>query len=272
MITRIVALFVCLLLLPVSQTVANARAVDVELVLAVDVSGSMDFNELRIQRRGYVEAFRSPEVHRVIEEGLIGAVAVTYVEWARNDLKKVIVPWTLLQSGADALQFADRLEAAEIGNMRNTSISGAIAFGARQLQENAFEGARRVIDISGDGPNNQGDVVTDARDAAVAAGIVINGLPLVTDPWRERFIFRGEGTLAGYYAACVIGGPGSFVIAVDDWSGFPDAVRRKLVLELAGRVPAPSDIVPAQFLDNPLANVDCEIGERRRRERERWGP
>ncbi|MEO1703282.1 MAG: DUF1194 domain-containing protein [Pseudomonadota bacterium] len=265
---RLIVLSLCLFVLPFCAH-AQTRAVDVELVIAVDVSGSMDYGELQIQRRGYVEAFRSPEVHEAISKGLLGAVAVMYVEWARNDLKRVIVPWTLLETPADALSFAGRLEAAELGNMRNTSITGAINYGVEQLDTNSFDGSRRVLDISGDGPNNQGGLVTLARDEAVARGVIINGLPLVTEPWREQLIFGESGDLDRYFRACVIGGPGSFVIAVKNWEEFPDAVRRKLVLELAGPMPLESWVQRAQFLELPSVNMDCLIGEKRRRERER---
>ena len=251
---------------------ASAEQVDVELVIAVDVSGSMDFGELRTQRRGYVEAFRSSEVHSAISSGLLGAVAVMYVEWARDDLKRVIVPWTRLQTPADAIAFSDRLEAAGLANMRNTSITGAIGYGVEQLESNIFEGARMVIDISGDGPNNQGGLVPSARDAAVARGVVINGLPLVTEPWRERLIFGDTGDLEAYFRACVIGGPGSYVIAVKQWEEFASAVRRKLVLELATSDPPRPPFTNAQFLEIPAPDIDCLIGEKRRRERERGGP
>ncbi|MEO0542505.1 MAG: DUF1194 domain-containing protein [Pseudomonadota bacterium] len=265
---RTLILTICLCLFS-SFARAEEAIVDVELVIAVDVSGSMDFGELRIQRRGYVEAFRSPDVHDAIADGLLGSVAVMYVEWARSDLKRVIVPWMRLETPQDAREFADRLEAAGLGNMRNTSISGAIEYGVTQIEGNAFVGSRRVIDVSGDGPNNQGGLVTLARDKAVARGVVINGLPLVTEPWRERLIFGDDGDLATYFRACVIGGPGSFVIPVTRWEEFGAAVRRKLVLELAGRVPSEPLVKRIQFLDIPTADVDCEIGEKRRRERER---
>ncbi|MEO1747100.1 MAG: DUF1194 domain-containing protein [Pseudomonadota bacterium] len=251
---------------------ASAEQVDVELVIAVDVSGSMDFGELRTQRRGYVEAFRSSEVHSAISSGLIGAVAVMYVEWARDDLKRVIVPWTRLERPADAVAFSDRLDAAGLGNMRNTSITGAIGYGVEQLENNAFNGVRLVIDISGDGPNNQGGLVTRARDRAVSRGVIINGLPLVTEPWRERLIFGDSGDLAAYFHACVIGGPGSFVIAVKQWEEFASAVRRKLVLELAAVDALLPPLINAQFLQVPVPDIDCLIGEKRRRERERGGP
>ncbi len=244
---------------------AQAEEVDVELVLAVDVSGSMRNAELRLQRRGYVEALRSPQVHEAIARGDLGKVAITYLEWARDDLQKVIVPWTLIDGAASANAFADRLEAAGIENMRNTSISGAIETAMRMLDDNPHDGLRQVIDISGDGPNNQGGTVTDARDLAVASGITINGLPILAQAWTSGF---GYG-LDDYYRACVIGGPGAFVLPVTEWDEFAEAVRRKLVLELAGLKPDGGDtalpVVRAQFLDVVPDNVDCRIGEKQRR-------
>ena len=239
---------------------ARAVEVDVELVLAVDVSGSMRRAELQLQRRGYVEALRSPQVHAAIARGNLGRVAITYLEWARNDLQDVIVPWTLIDSPDAANAFADRLEAAGIANMRNTSITGAIETSLRMLDSNAYAGARRVIDISGDGPNNQGGLVTVARDAAIDEGVTINGLPILAQAWSSG---SGYG-LDDYYRACVIGGPGAFVLPVTEWDEFAEAVRRKLVMELAGIATPSLPVVPAQFLDIVPQDVDCQIGEKQR--------
>ncbi|WP_306117799.1 MULTISPECIES: DUF1194 domain-containing protein [unclassified Roseitalea] len=239
---------------------AQPEQVDVELVLAVDVSGSMRFNELQIQRRGYAEAFRSPLVHEAIAGGLIGKVAVTYVEWARSDLQRVIVPWTIIDGADSANAFAERLSAAPISNMRNTSISGAIRYGIGAIEGNDYDGLRRVIDISGDGPNNQGGRVDVARDEALDAGIVINGLPIMVEPWMGGLGFDISG-LDVYYQACVIGGPGSFMLPVRDWPEFPEAVRRKIVLELAGPTPT-ARIMKAQAGGGRA--IDCTIGERLR--------
>jgi hypothetical protein len=242
---------------------ANAQEpVDVELILAVDVSGSMQYAELREQRDGYVAAFRSREVIRAIGQGAYGRVAVMYVEWARADLKKVIVPWTIIDSAEISNGFSDRLAAAEIGNMRNTSITGAIQYGAAAFEANGYVGDRRVIDISGDGPNNQGGLVTIARDEATSSGITINGLPLMVQPWLAGLAFGASG-LDDYYRDCVIGGPGAFMIPVASWEEFPEAVRRKLVLELSGVMPGRPTILRAQFTDE--AKSDCGIGEKLRR-------
>ncbi|MEO0542506.1 MAG: DUF1194 domain-containing protein [Pseudomonadota bacterium] len=239
--------------------------VDVELVLAVDVSGSMSKRELRIQREGYTAAFRSNQVIDAIEAGLIGAIAVTYVEWAGKDLQRHVIPWMKIENAADAHAFADKLERAPRGNMNYTSISGAIHVAMSSLDNNRYDGMRKVIDVSGDGLNNQGGLASFARDEAVAKGIVINGLPLMTDPFNFRFGGQ-EVSLDDYYQSCVIGGPGSFLIPVTSWNGFADAVRRKIIMEVAFITP-PRDnrrlpVVRAQFLDFGPPPVDCGIGEK----------
>ncbi|MEO1703281.1 MAG: DUF1194 domain-containing protein [Pseudomonadota bacterium] len=239
--------------------------VDVELVLAVDVSGSMSSRELRIQRQGYTEAFRSKQVIDAIEAGLIGAIAVTYVEWAGKDLQRHVIPWTKIENAEDANAFADQLVAAPRGNMNYTSISSAIRTAVVSMDNNRFDGMRQVIDVSGDGLNNQGGLASFARDEAVAKGIIINGLPLMTDPFNFRFAGQ-EVSLDAYYQSCVIGGPGSFLIPVTSWNGFADAVRRKIIMEVASITP-PRDnsalpVVRAQFLDISPPFVDCGIGEK----------
>ena len=246
--------------------------VDVELVLAVDVSWSMDSGEQRIQRDGYIAAFRSPEVQRAILEGGYGKVAVTYVEWAGAFSQAVVVPWMMIDSKATADSFAYRLSNDEPARERRTSIAAAIDFAAGLFDGNGYAGVRKVIDVSGDGPNNQGRAVTSARDAAAARGIVINGLPLMTTGDANGYLSWGSiPNLDRYYADCVIGGPGAFMIPVNDWVQFPQAVRRKLVLELAGGWPAPAPppklVVPVE--DTPQA--DCLAGERQWDQRQqRW--
>lgn len=246
--------------------------VDVELVLAVDVSWSMDSGEQRLQRDGYIAAFRSPEVQRAILEGAHGKVAVTYVEWAGAFSQVVVVPWLLIDSRETADGFAYRLSNEEPARERRTSIAAAIDFAAGLFDGNGFSGMRRVIDVSGDGPNNQGRLVTAARDAAVAHGITINGLPLMTTGDANGYLSWGTiADLDRYYADCVIGGPGAFMIPVTDWAQFPQAVRRKLVMELAGGwpppAPRPRPVVPVQR----KAPADCLAGERQWDQRQqRW--
>lgn len=228
--------------------------VDVELLLAVDVSRSMTPAELEIQRRGYAAALGSDPVYAAIAQGLIGRVALAYVEWAGAASQTVIVPWTLIETRADAQAVAERLSARFTTGMRRTSISGLLTYGAEAFDLNEFNGLRKVIDVSGDGPNNMGAPVTAARDAALARGITINGLPLMT---RDALSARwGIPDLDIYYARCVIGGPGAFVIPVTSWDQFAAAVRRKLVLEIAGRAAAPAATLAR------VASYDCQIGEK----------
>lgn len=240
---------------------AEDVTVDVELVIAVDVSLSMAPRELEIQRRGYAEALVSPDVVAAIASGPHGQVAVTYVEWAGVSSQRVVVDWTLLRGRADAEAMAARL-AADFGTgLRRTSISAALDFAARSFEGNGFAGLRRVIDVSGDGPNNDGRAVTAARDDAVARGIVINGLPLMT---REGMGSQWHlDDLDRYYRDCVIGGPGAFVIPVLEWRDFADAVRAKLVLDLVG-LPAPARMADRHAAPIPAdaPAYDCFIGER----------
>lgn len=206
--------------------------VDVELVLAVDASRSMEPFEQKIQREGYIAAFRRKDVIDAIREGVHGRVAITYVEWAGSTVQRTIVPWTLVDDAASAEQFAAALDKPIPSTQSRTSISGAIDFSSSLFDDNGFKGMRKVIDVSGDGANNNGRPVADARDQALAKGITVNGLPLMTrgdfySDWAVK-------DLDVYYSNCVIGGPGAFMIPVNSWDQFPEAVRRKLVLELAG--------------------------------------
>jgi len=263
----LLALFWLLSALPGPPVMAASAAeveVDVELMLAVDVSRSMTRRELEIQRRGYAEALLSREVLDAIRYGPRGQVAVTYVEWAGSLSQRIIVGWTLLRDRADAEAFAARLAAHFDSNLRRTSISGAIDYASGLFDGNGFAGLTQVIDISGDGPNNQGRPVTAARRDALVRGISINGLPLMTregmgSQWHIEDLDR-------YYRDCVIGGPGAFVIPVLEWQHFPTAVKRKLVLELVRRPPAaappaapdPAPVIPAAA----EAPYDCLIGEK----------
>ena len=252
---------------------AEGQKVDVELVLAVDVSWSMDRGEQEIQRAGYAAAFRSPEVQKAIMQGGFGRVAVSYVEWAGTFSQTVVVPWTLIDSKSSADAFAYKLATMEPDRERRTSIAAAIDTIAPTFDRNGYDGLRRVIDISGDGPNNQGRMVTEARDAAIARGITINGLPLMTSGAEGGFGSWGSiPHLDVYYSNCVIGGPGAFMIPVNDWEQFPEAVRRKLVLELADGFQREGGPEPAtvQRTDGAAA-ADCLIGERMWQDRQqRW--
>lgn len=257
---RLLALIAMLILAPVAQ--ADEVEVDLELVLMVDVSRSMTPRELEIQRRGYAAALRSDEVHAAVRSGLLQRIALSYVEWSGT--QEIIVDWRLVETREDLEAFAGTLTAEFDPALRRTSISEALVFGALHMRSNGYAGLRRVIDISGDGPNNQGRPVAVARDRVLAEGITVNGLPLMT---REGMGMQWHlDRLDLYYQACVTGGPGAFVIPVLDWEGFADAVLRKLVLEIAGAQTIPR-IVPAQMARRDPR--DCMVGEKMLEERRR---
>lgn len=241
-------------------TSAHARdmEVDAELVLAVDVSRSMTPHELEIQRRGYATALASDEVISAITSGLLGRVAVIYVEWAGYYSHRVIVDWRVISSQSEAKAFANELTAQFDSSLRRTSISGALDYASNLFETNAFISNRQIIDISGDGPNNQGRAVLEARAEALEKGIVINGLPLMTKEGMGSLFHLDN--LDDYYRNCVIGGPGSFVLPVTDWQQFPAAVRHKIVLELA-TAPSPP-IIRAAFTRVADNNADCLVGEK----------
>lgn len=245
---------------------AGAREpVDVALVLAVDVSRSMSFRELEIQREGYAAALSHPDVVRAIGQGAYGRIAVTMFEWAGDTFLRQVFDWTLVETGDDAEQVAAMVRAAKPVPQRRTSISGAIQHALKRIEASPFDGFRRVVDISGDGPNNQGAPVLEARAAALAQQIVINGLPLMTSEGPGSGFNIEE--LDRYYADCVIGGPGSFLVPVSNWEQFPEAIRRKLVQEIGGLPPWPSTPVPVQASparpgQTLSAPADCLIGEK----------
>jgi Protein of unknown function (DUF1194) len=239
---------------------ASDVPVDLQLVLAVDVSPSMDVDEQRIQRAGYVAAFRDPTVIQAITSGPLSRVAVAYLEWARPGFSVVAVPWSLIANTADADAFAARLAAAPRVSEIGTSISTGLLIASGLFASSGFTSPRREIDVSGDGPNNAGFPVNQTRDMLVRNGFVINGLPIMIK------LVPADGDipdLDAYYQDCVIGGPGSFVIRVQDASQFEEAIRRKLVQEISGLTPA---VIPAAFVTTePLTvrqPVDCQIGEK----------
>ncbi len=240
--------------------VLGEEAVDVELVLAVDVSLSMQSFELEIQRRGYAEAIVHPVVLDAIAKGAYRKIALTYVEWAGTASQRTIVPWTLVDGPAAAQAVSQKLSSEMVMGMRRTSIAGAIDFAATLFDDNGFRGLKRVIDISGDGPNNQGRPVTEARDDAVAQGIVINGLPLMTHD-RSPFGAFDIDDLDQFYTHCVIGGLGSFMVPVNDWDQFAEAIRRKLIVELAAAPYEPAGPMPVVTVAAG-APYDCLIGEK----------
>jgi len=211
---------------------ANPEPVDVLLVLAVDVSRSIDEDEARLQREGFRTAMSDPRVVAAIRSGTLGAIAVCYLEWASADYQRIVIPWTRIDSQEAANAWAEALARAPRVSMNWTSISGAIEASMRAIADAPFEGTRKVIDISGDGVNNSGAPVTLLRDLAVDAGITINGLPILND--RSPFGRPHNMTLDQYFTEFVIGGPGAFMIPADDFGAFQSAVLRKLIREISG--------------------------------------
>jgi len=240
---------------------AAAELVDLELVLAVDISGSIDDEEARLQRAGYVQALSDPQVVRVIKAGKLGRIAVTYVEWAGTHYQATIVDWAVIDGPETAAAFAQKLAAAPIHTQVWTSISGSIEYGMAKLKENPNRGRRRVIDVSGDGPNNDGDMMPGWRDRAVAAGIIINGLPIINDR-PSPYGLEPMPNLDLYYEDCVIGGVGAFLLVANSFQDFGRAIRRKLILEIAGLQPDPDPaarVVLAAARERP----PCDAGENR---------
>lgn len=230
-ITRRRALGAALPLVAAPCLLRAAEPVDLQLVLAVDVSRSIDDDEARLQRQGYIEALTSARVLAGIRGGQVGAIALAYVEWASWDYQRLVIPWTRLAGAADARAFTDAIAAAPRVSMNRTSISGAITFALAALDACPFESTRQVIDISGDGVNNSGPPAEALRDRAVEGGVTINGLPIVND--RPTFGRLPPMPIDQYYRDSVIGGPGAFLVVAEDFASFGQAVLRKLVREIA---------------------------------------
>ena len=241
----------------------DPAAVDVELILAVDVSYSMDMDELAIQREGYAQAIVSKEFLQALKSLPNGKIAITYFEWAASSDQKIIVPWRLIDGPESADAVADEIMKTPIRRASRTSISGALYFAMPLFDEDPYRGLRRVIDISGDGPNNNGLPIIGARDEALSKGIVINGLPIMVK--EPSYSTMDIDNLDWYYEDCVIGGPGSFVVAIKDREKFKEAIRAKLLLEVAGRTPE-RRIVPVAAKE---PRVSCLIGEKIWQDR--WG-
>jgi hypothetical protein len=249
---------------PPSQRLAQAPAprvpampteVDVALVLAVDISFSMDMEELALQRAGYVEALRSPEVHKAIANGATGRIAISFFEWAGVNIQHHLLPWTVIDSPESALAAAAEIEKQPTRRGQRTSISGAIDFSVRQLDEAPFRALRKVMDISGDGPNNSGRVVTVARDEALRKGISINGLPIAI----RKPGYLDISQLDIYYEDCVIGGQGAFVIPITEKAQFIQTIRTKLIMEISDAPSEPARLImPAQVR---VPRVSCTVGE-----------
>jgi hypothetical protein len=240
---------------------APAEEVDVALVLAVDVSFSMDLDELALQRNGYIEAFRSKPLHDAIAKGAIGKIAVTYFEWAGGHFQHIVKPWTIIDTPASAIAFAEELGEAQTRRGRRTSISAAIDLGVQLIEQANVVPLRKVIDISGDGANNDGRPVTVARDEAAAKGISINGLPVML----KQASYFDLDNLDLYYKDCVVTGPGAFVIPIRERHQFVDATRTKLIREIA-EIPRESEAL-VQKAQSTGSNATCLAGERQWRDR-----
>jgi hypothetical protein len=221
-----------------ASAAAEPVAVDAAIVLAADVSRSIDEEEFALQRRGYADAIQSQQLVDAISTGPRGAIALAYVEWAGDGEEKLVVDWAVIRNQSDAQAFVAAMTASPRSYLGRTAIGTAIDFCFALFAETAFETDRRVIDVSGDGTNNQGRPVTEARDAVVATGVVINGLAIFN---KKEAAMGGylalhtnpPGGLAKYYRDNVIGGSGAFVEQIDDFRTFGDAMMRKLVTEVA---------------------------------------
>ena len=241
----------------------DAFAVDVELVIAVDVSYSMDPDEQKLQREGYIRALTSHEFLNALREGAQGKIAVTYFEWAGQYDQKIVMPWRLIDGPEAADAVAAEIANAPYRRASRTSISGGLIFASKLFESSGYRGTRRVIDVSGDGTNNAGELIVPTRDNVLAQGITINGLPIMLK--RPNPGSLDIENLDFYYEDCVIGGPGAFVVPIHNTDQFIDATRTKLILEIAGRQLGPR-VMPASA-DKP--RISCTIGERMWQER--WG-
>jgi hypothetical protein len=280
--TRLVESLAVLATFAIGATASLAQGgtkteVDLNLVLAVDVSWSMDPEEQRLQRDGYVGAFRDPQVIKAIRSGPQQRIAVTYFEWAGPDIHFMVIPWMIVDGPAAAHRLADELSKREISRHRMTSISSALQYADRQLSASPFRAQRSVIDVSGDGPNNSGlSPVTLVRDELLAKGVIINGLPITLKAGQYSGFGWGQdiGDLDAYYGNCVIGGPGSFMIPIKQLDEFTTATRQKLLLEISGldqpRIRRVQDTGPgpaARAGKGASPQYDCLVGERNWRRR-----
>jgi hypothetical protein len=246
-----------------SDSSPNAMPVDTELVLAVDVSYSMDPEEQQLQREGYIAAITSRDFMQALRGGIHAKVAVTYFEWAGPFDQRIVVPWRLIDGPESAGGFASEIARAPYRRASRTSIASALQFAKPLFDASGYNGVRKVIDVSGDGANNSGPLIVPVRDDLVAAGLTINGLPIMLK--RPNTFTMDIENLDVYYEDCVIGGPGAFIIPIHERDQFKEAIRTKLVLEVAGRLPE-RRVVPAQAR---TPRISCTIGEQLWRDR--WG-
>jgi hypothetical protein len=235
---RTIRHIIVVLVLTLSGWNAHVQAkesVDLLLVLASDVSRSVDADKFKLQREGYAAAFSDANVINAITSGLHGQIAVSFVEWSGAESQRLLIRWTLIRDLDSAKRFGDQLLEIPRSFANSTSISGGIDFALAQFADAPFDAERRTIDVSGDGNNNNGRDVRLARDEAVAAGVTVNGLAILTD---QRFSLSSEhtnppGGLEKYYRDNVIGGPGAFVLVAKDFSSFGNLLIKKLIAEIA---------------------------------------
>jgi len=218
---------------------ARAQNTDLLLVLAADVSRSIDEGEFELQRKGYAAALSDPRVLAAIRGGSNGAIAVCFVEWSGAGEQMVVADWTVIRDDEDAGGLTATILAAPRSFIGRTSISGAIDFAMERFAAATARSSRRIIDISGDGTNNSGRPVTEARDQALAEGVTINGLAIINDKPNPGYAFHTQppGGLPEWYRQNVIGGPGAFLRVVEDFRSFADAMTNKLVSEIAALAP-----------------------------------
>jgi hypothetical protein len=216
-----------------------AEPVDLLLVLAADVSRSVDNGKFQLQREGYAAAISDPHVLDAIRSGRVGRIGLTYIEWSGAGSQRIVIDWTAIGDAESAKGFGDRLLEAPRSFADRTSISGAIEFAMSQLQQAPYESTRRTIDVSGDGTNNSGRDVTTARDEALAQGVTINGLVILSETplaWNPDHT-NPPGGLDAYYRNNVIGGPGAFVLAAQNFNSFGEAIVKKMIAEVAQAEP-----------------------------------
>jgi len=239
--------------------------VDIALVIATDVSYSIDENEAHFQRQGAVAAFRNPDVIKAIKSGPRGRIAVAYIDFATAGANKVIADWHVVRDESTASQFAALIEAAPRTLGVNTSISSGIELAMNLLETSGIRADKRMIDVSGDGPNNEGHMVDRVRDEAIAKGIVINGLPIMTP--ADQFDIYYLPDIDKYYAGCVIGGQGSFIQVAHGFEDLERALRRKLILEISDAAPYRPPLMKVAAVTSPphpAYEKGCDIGERMR--------
>jgi hypothetical protein len=242
--SRFVSLALSALLIAAPLPLRAEQALDVKIVLAADVSRSIDADEFTLQQRGYASAITDPRVIDAILAGRHGAIAIAFVEWAGSDEQKTIIDWKVIASAGDARAFSDALLAAPRAFVGRTAIGSAIDFSAGLLEAPGPDADRVVIDVSGDGTSNQGSSVTGARDAATGAGVTINGLAIFNRSAAAQGGYLAlhtnpPGGIDKYYRDNVIGGLGAFVIRIDDFNSFEQAMIEKLITEISA-LPAAS--------------------------------